>query len=624
MLLSISSLQFSIIDLFSLSGFLSPLLHLQGNKRSRETMREYEWYTETNHLKFHVCLTTYETVTADDVELGNIRWACVMVDEAHRLKNSESRCHLTLSRFTHHHRVLITGTPLQNSLRELWALLRFIMPEQFASWEMFSATYGELGDGDHNKLSLLHEHLKPYLIRRVKKEVEKSLPSKVEQILRVGLSHRQREFYKHIVTRNYSALRSLKGQKQTSLINVIMELKKCCNHASLVEGENAPRADDEASILRQLLKGSGKLMLLDKLLMRLKERGNRVLIFSQMVMMLDVLALYLQLRGYTFQRLDGNVTNERRKQAINHFNAPNSRDFCFLLSTRAGGLGVNLATADTVVIFDSDWNPQNDLQAQARAHRIGQKKQVNIYRLVTKSTVEEDILERAKQKMVLDHLVIQRMDTTGGALLNARAAQKKGAADFSKTELDAIIKFGAAELFKENPEGGDAEDRALEEMDIDTILSKAETHDTSAASGGLGGDLLSAFKTVDIATNEDELDGEDEKPPDWEDIIPEEERQRLLREEEEEKTNALLLGPRRRKKVRRVCRSRSIGGIVSVCFFEQRDVMNTVLLLKKADLFCTLSACKGMAKKMLTQNAHSHNHARRHCSRLLITGQVVR
>jgi chromodomain-helicase-DNA-binding protein 1 len=420
--------------------------------------------------------------------------------------------------------------------------------------------YGEMGDGDHQKLGLLHENLKPYLLRRVKKEVEKSLPAKVEQILRVGLSSRQREFYKHIVTRNYTALRTLKGSKQGSLINIIMELKKCCNHASLVEGENRPHADDEAALLRNLLKGSGKVMLLDKLLSRLKERGNRVLIFSQMVMMLDVLALYLQLRGYSFQRLDGNVSNERRKQAINHFNAPNSRDFCFLLSTRAGGLGVNLATADTVVIFDSDWNPQNDLQAQARAHRIGQKKQVNIYRLVTKGTVEEDILERAKQKMVLDHLVIQRMDTTGGALFDARAAaQKKGVSDFSKNELDAIIKFGAAELFKEHPEGGDATDRALEEMDIDHILSKAETHDTSAASQGLGSDLLSAFKTVDIATNEDELDEEErrrvkasgkDKPPAWDDIIPEDERKRIEAEEEAEKHRALHLGPRRRRKVR--------------------------------------------------------------------------
>lgn len=129
-------------------------------------------------------------------------------------------------------------------------------------------------------------------------------------------------------------------------------------------------------VFQQLIRGSGKLVLLDKLLLRLRETGHRVLIFSQMVRMLDILAEYLQLRHFPFQRLDGGIKGEIRRQALDHFNAENSQDFCFLLSTRAGGLGINLATADTVIIFDSDWNPQNDLQAQARAHRIGQKNQV--------------------------------------------------------------------------------------------------------------------------------------------------------------------------------------------------------------------------------------------------------
>lgn len=189
--------------------------------------------------------------------------------------------------------------------------------------------------------------------------------------------------------------------------------------------------------------------------MRLRETGHRVLIFSQMVRMLDILAEYLQLRHFPFQRLDGGIKGEIRRQALDHFNAENSQDFCFLLSTRAGGLGINLATADTVIIFDSDWNPQNDLQAQARAHRIGQKNQVNIYRLVTKSSVEEDIVERAKKKMVLDHLVIQRMDTTGRTVLDKKSAGATST-PFNKDELTAILKFGAADLFKDD-EAGDEE-----------------------------------------------------------------------------------------------------------------------------------------------------------------------
>ncbi|VDM82450.1 unnamed protein product [Strongylus vulgaris] len=132
-----------------------------------------------------------------------------------------------------------------------------------------------------------------------------------------------------------------------------------------------------------------------------------------MVMMLDILQEYLQLRRFPAQRLDGSMRADLRKQALDHFNADGSTDFAFLLSTRAGGLGINLATADTVIIFDSDWNPQNDLQAMSRAHRIGQTRQVNIYRLVTRNSMEEEIVERAKRKLVLDHLVIQRMDTTG-------------------------------------------------------------------------------------------------------------------------------------------------------------------------------------------------------------------
>lgn len=172
-----------------------------------------------------------------------------------------------------------------------------------------------------------------------------------------------------ILTKNFKEL--CKGPKgsYSSFLNIMMELKKCSNHIYLI------RRDDSDN-LEQLIRGSGKLLLLDKLLRRLKETGHRVLIFSQMVRMLDLLAEYLAYRRFPFQRLDGSIKGEVRRQALDHFNSEQSEDFCFLLSTRAGGLGINLSTADTVIIYDSDWNPQNDLQAQARAHRIGQKNQV--------------------------------------------------------------------------------------------------------------------------------------------------------------------------------------------------------------------------------------------------------
>lgn len=218
-----------------------------------------------------------------------------------------------------------------------------------------------------------------------------------------------------------------------------------------------------------------------------------------MVRMLDILAEYLQKRHFTFQRLDGSIKGELRKQALDHFNAEGSQDFCFLLSTRAGGLGINLATADTVIIFDSDWNPQNDLQAQARAHRIGQKNQVNIYRLVTARSVEEDIVERAKQKMVLDHLVIQRMDTTGRTVLD-KGSSSSTSTPFNKDDLSAILKFGAEELFKDEPEG-DGDDLIC---DIDEILRRAETRDEAPTL--VGDELLSAFKVASFAAFEEDAE----------------------------------------------------------------------------------------------------------------------
>lgn len=244
---------------------------------------------------------------------------------------------------------------------------------RFDSWQEFEKEHDNTASKGYSKL---HKQLEPFILRRVKKDVEKSLPAKVEQILRVEMTSLQKQYYKWILTKNYEALRKgVKGSTMTFL-NIVIELKKCCNHAFLTKPIEEERDKSNEDYLQQLIRGSGKLVLLDKLLVRLRDTGHRVLIFSQMVRMLDILGEYLQKRHFPFQRLDGSIKGELRKQALDHFNAEGSQDFCFLLSTRAGGLGINLATADTVIIFDSDWNPQNDLQAQARAHRIGQKNKV--------------------------------------------------------------------------------------------------------------------------------------------------------------------------------------------------------------------------------------------------------
>eukprot|EP00127_Corallochytrium_limacisporum_P004825 Clim_evm8s183 gene=Clim_evmTU8s183 len=518
---------------------------LLGDEKSRDMIVDYEFFQDDGKtLKFNCMLTTYEMVLKCHEMLLDIPWAVLMVDEAHRLKNAESSLYKALTSLRTYHRLLITGTPLQNSMKELWALLAFLMPRKFGSWEEFEAEHGNLSDQTH--VQNLHSVLQPYMMRRVKKDVEKSLPPKVERILRVEMSGLQKQLYQWILTRNYSMLSSkLKGSK-ASFVNVVMELKKCCNHPFLTTQEYQ---DLEAASLDDLIRTAGKMFLLDKLLTRLKEQGHRVLIFSQMVMMLDVLGEYLRKRGFKFQRLDGGTGRDRRRMAMDHFNAPGSEDFCFLLSTRAGGLGINLATADTVIIFDSDWNPQNDLQAEARAHRIGQKNVVSIYRLMTKDTVEENILKKAKEKMLLDHLVIQRMDTSGRVV---SGGENKSKVPFSKDELNKLLKFGASNMFAgaENdddeddgkpPGSGPIKDKSkLEDIDLDAILDRAEVSE-DAEKTTAGDQFLNQFKVTEFSAAELEKD--------WDQIIPKKQREKIEREEEEKRLKEMNLGRRRVKPV---------------------------------------------------------------------------
>merc|ERR1719284_1175227 len=422
------------------------------------------------------------------------------------------------------------------------------MPLKFDDWEYFSEEYGS-ERAEKRGYTKLHKQLEPFILRRVKKDVEKDLPAKVEKILRVDMTKQQKQYYKYILTKNYGALtKEMKGST-VSFVNIVVELKKCCNHGYLVK----PPDEKEAGTTREqrlekILRGSGKMLLIDKLLCRLKETGHRVLIFSQMVRMLDVISEYLEIRRFPFQRLDGSIKGEVRRNAIEHFNAEGSQDFCFLLSTRAGGLGINLATADTVIIFDSDWNPQNDLQAMARAHRIGQKDQVNVYRLVTKSSVEEDIIERAKKKMVLDHLVIQRMDTSGRTVLKSGTSNASTAQPFSKDELNSILKFGAEELFKEEEDKDDKNDEPA--CDIDEILRRAETTNTEEAQDD--DDLMSGFKVASFSVDEDSAVASAKNAGIqklWDEIIPTNIREELEEEERQKELAEMYLGPRQRKTV---------------------------------------------------------------------------
>jgi SWI/SNF-related matrix-associated actin-dependent regulator of chromatin subfamily A protein 2/4 len=385
--------------------------------------------SQMRSTKFNVLLTTYEYVIKDKGVLAKLPWKYMIIDEGHRMKNHH--CKLTQVLNTHYlapHRLLLTGTPLQNKLPELWALLNFLLPSIFKSCSTFEqwfnapfATTGEKVELNEEETILiirrLHKVLRPFLLRRLKKEVESQLPDKVEYIIKCDMSGLQKVLYKHMQSKGVLLTDgSEKGTKgkggAKALMNTIVQLRKLCNHPFMfqnIEEKYCDHVGISGGVISgpDLYRASGKFELLDRILPKLKSTGHRVLLFCQMTQLMTIMEDYLTWRGFGYLRLDGTTKAEDRGDLLKKFNAKNSDYFLFLLSTRAGGLGLNLQSADTVIIFDSDWNPHQDLQAQDRAHRIGQQNEVRVLRLMTVNSVEERILAAARYKLNMDEKVIQ-------------------------------------------------------------------------------------------------------------------------------------------------------------------------------------------------------------------------
>jgi DNA helicase INO80 len=600
-----------------------------GNVNDRKTLRRFwnpkKLYSKDSH--FHILITSYQLVVADEKYFQRIKWQYMILDEAQAIKSSSSVRWKTLLSFNCRNRLLLTGTPIQNSMQELWALLHFIMPGLFDSHDEFSdwfsrdieshavAAEAKTGNSTLNEhqLQRLHMILKPFMLRRIKKDVENELGAKIEIDVDCSLSGRQRAMYRALRDKlpldellQMSSPAAAAAASADNLMNIVMQFRKVCNHPELFErteirapfvlhelgsikptgrddatalywdgplrsplalripriiapasdrkmyhflefsgsifhpayvgmrqwdsddpfavtrfssitnrndipkllhmgtigfaksveerrellvdtwgeyfeGGNlwlpwtrpelfcldqiipdsfrficrnsvfyAPRAisspaslvvDDMNFMLRsqvdagdlflprpphftleldldgssgryivmpnlgKLVTDAGKMMALDRLLSELKAGGHRVLIYNQMTRMIDLMEEYLHYRGYTYIRLDGSSKIADRRDLVSDWQH-RSDIFAFLLSTRAGGLGINLTAADTVIFYDSDWNPTVDQQAMDRAHRLGQTKQVTVYRLITRNSIEERMRQRAKQKDEIHNLVI--------------------------------------------------------------------------------------------------------------------------------------------------------------------------------------------------------------------------
>ncbi|KAK4503948.1 hypothetical protein PRZ48_004863 [Zasmidium cellare] len=509
-----------------------------GSRESREKAKQYELYPQgSKELKCHIVVTSYDTAADDECRrfFQKIPWQGLIVDEGQRLKNDKNLLYAALGALKAPFKILLTGTPLQNNTRELFNLLHFL-DDQYNPAELEK----EYEDLDQEKIQNLHNMIRPFFLRRTKAQVLTFLPPMAQIILPVSMSLVQKKLYKNILAQNPDLMKAifsvestgLKQGERASLSNILMQLRKCLCHPFVYNKGIEDRNVDIASSHRNLVDASSKLKLLELLLPKLRERGHRVLIFSQFLEMLDIVEDCLDGMQLRFQRLDGSINAMTKQKRIDEFNAPDSELFAFLLSTRAGGVGINLASADTVIILDPDFNPHQDIQALSRAHRIGQQKKVLCFQLVTRYSAEERIMQIGRKKLALDHVLIQEMNED----------------DADQNDLVSILRHGASELFEDNGEM----DITYDAPSVERLLDRSHMEDTKA---GADKSAETQFSLARVWAN-DQGALEDSRMPDapeesapnpgvWEHILKE--RERVAAEEAAAKAEAFGRGRRARQ-----------------------------------------------------------------------------
>lgn len=441
-----------------------------GNAKDKKIIQTYEMWCEgaDNLVKPDVILSSFEHVMRDSGVFQSISWETMIIDEAHRMKGTKGATRTCIAGIECQWILLLTGTPVQNNVKELFGLLNLLDPKQYSDEDEFLNRFGRSADKmTPSQVHDLQRSLKPILLRRMKEDVE-NLPEKEECIIWVQLTREQRAYYKAIFENQIGALLGGSSAKNIpALRNVAMELRKVCCHPYLCDGVEdditARNSKDQTPLgeLDLLVSSCGKMQLIHKLLPKLRAEKRKVLIFSQFKIMLNVMEDYCNLMDYPVERIDGSTASRDRQASIDRFSSTDKDGFVFLLSTKAGGQGITLTAADTCILYDSDWNPQNDLQAMARCHRIGQSKDVTIYRLVSKDTYEENLFRASSRKYGLDEAILGGLGANQGS---------DGNPEYDGKRISELLKHGAHCL--KDAAAANKETDAFSSENIDEILTR--------------------------------------------------------------------------------------------------------------------------------------------------------